>query len=125
MSFLVRISSSSAPRSRPPLPTLARRLSIKALANVTAEVIWLQSLLIELGVSLSAAPTLWFDNLGATYLSANPVFHSRTKHIVIDFHFVRDRVADHSLKVAFISSKDHLVDALTKPLVAIRFQKLR
>ncbi|XP_019177892.1 PREDICTED: uncharacterized protein LOC109173091 [Ipomoea nil] len=48
----------------------------KALADVSAEVTWLVSLLHELGVSLAAPPTLWCDNLGATYLCSNPVFHA-------------------------------------------------
>ena len=53
--------------------------------------IWVEALLGELGVQLKEKPVLWCDNLGATYLSANPVFHARTKHIEIDFHFVRER----------------------------------
>jgi histone deacetylase 1/2 len=60
----------------------------KSLANATAEVMWVQTLLRELGVSQSKAAVLWCDNIGATYLSANPVFHARTKHIEVDYHFV-------------------------------------
>uniref|UniRef100_A0A2N9HWF7 Reverse transcriptase Ty1/copia-type domain-containing protein n=1 Tax=Fagus sylvatica TaxID=28930 RepID=A0A2N9HWF7_FAGSY len=51
----------------------------KALANAAAEVKWLQSLLQELGQSSSSAPVLWCDNIGATYLSTNPVFHARNQ----------------------------------------------
>ena len=60
----------------------------KSLANATAEVIWLQTLLTELEINHPMTATLWCDNLGATYLSANPVFHARTKHIEVDYHFV-------------------------------------
>jgi hypothetical protein len=50
-------------------------------------------LLTDLQVSSVSAPTIWCDNLGATYLSANPVFHARTKHVDIDYHFIHGRVA--------------------------------
>ena len=62
----------------------------KAMANATAEVIWVQSILKELGVKQDRVPTLWCDNLGAIYMSSNSVFHARTKHIEIDYHFVRE-----------------------------------
>jgi histone deacetylase 1/2 len=65
----------------------------KALANATAEMMWVQKLLTELKVAHPLAARLWCDNLGAKYLSANPIFHARTKHIEIDFHFVKERVA--------------------------------
>jgi len=65
----------------------------KALADTAAEFQWLQFLAAKIGLHLSQSPTLWCDNIGATYLSFNPVFHARTKHIEIDFHFVRDLVS--------------------------------
>jgi histone deacetylase 1/2 len=97
----------------------------KALANVTAELIWVQALLGELGVPQTRLPILWCDNIGATYLSSNPVFHARTKHIEVDHHFVRERVARKLLQIKFISSKDQLDDIFTKPLPLPLFQSCR
>ena len=82
----------------------------KALANATAEIIWVQAILNELAILQTETPLLWCDNLGATYLSANPVFYARTKHIEIDFHFVRERVANKEPEIRFLPSKDHLAD---------------
>jgi hypothetical protein len=86
----------------------------KALANSTTEVIWVQSILAELGINLPRSPCLWCDNLGATYMTANPRFHGRTKHIEIDFHFVRERVARWQFDVRFISSADQVANGFTK-----------
>jgi hypothetical protein len=89
-------------------------------------VIWLQSLLRELGLLCHRrAPILWCDNLGATYLFANPRFHGRTKHIEVDFHFVHERVVAKELQIRFLSSKDQFADGLTKPLSQALFRKFR
>ncbi|GJY73155.1 retrovirus-related pol polyprotein from transposon TNT 1-94 [Tanacetum coccineum] len=97
----------------------------KALANAAAEVSWVQNLLTDLGVKQSLPPTLFCDNTGATYLCANPVYHSRMKHVALDYHFVREKVVDGSLKVLHINSNDQLADALTKPLSRSPFLRLR
>ena len=97
----------------------------KALANATAEIIWVQTLLQELGVSQSRAACLWCDNIGATYLSANPVFHARTKHIEVDYHFVRERVAQKLLDVRFIPSGDQLADGFTKCISSRQLEVFR
>jgi hypothetical protein len=68
---------------------------------------------------------LYCDNIGATYLASNPIYHARTKHIEIDYHFVRDMVAKKLLKVCFISGKDQLADILAKPLATARFIMFR
>jgi histone deacetylase 1/2 len=97
----------------------------KALANATAELMWVQKLLTELQISHPPAARLWCDNLGAKYLSANPVFHARTKHIEIDFHFVRERVAQKLLDIRFINTGDQVADGFTKPISAAKLQKFR
>ena len=97
----------------------------KALADGTAEILWIRALLSDLHFSSDPMTILWCDNLGATYLSVNPIFHARTKHVEVDYHFVRDRVAKKEIAVRFISSQDQLADVLTKPLPHASFTYFR
>lgn len=88
-----------AARKQATVSRSSTEVEYKVLANATAEMMWVQKLLVELGVPHAPTARLWCDNLGAKYLSANPVFHARTKHIEIDFHFVRERVAQGLLDI--------------------------
>ncbi|GJT56482.1 gag/pol polyprotein [Tanacetum coccineum] len=97
----------------------------KALADTVAELTWLQALLNELGIRSSSTPILRCDNLFATYLSANPIFDARTKHVEIDYHFVREKVSQGDLRVQHISTHDKIADIFTKPLPTPRFLFLR
>ena len=63
-----------------------------ALASTAAELSWLRTLFKELCLYLYHIPILWCDNISAIALASNPVFHSRTKHIEVDYHFVRENV---------------------------------
>ena len=65
----------------------------RAVANAVAEVSWLRQLLVELHVPLRRTTLIYCDNISTVYMSSNPVQHQRTKHVEIDLHFVRERVA--------------------------------
>ncbi|KAJ9546464.1 hypothetical protein OSB04_019007 [Centaurea solstitialis] len=97
----------------------------KALANASAELMWIKSLLKELGVTNNHTPNFFCDNTGATYLCANPVYHSRMKHVALDYHFVREQVSAGLLRVLHISSQDQPADMLTKPLPKAPFLRNR
>lgn len=97
----------------------------KSLANATAEMIWVHKLLTELKIPHSPKARLWCDNLSATYLSANPIFHARTKHIEIDYHFVRERVAHKLLDIRFINTQDQVADGFTKPLAVVKLRRFK
>jgi len=55
--------------------------------------------LIDLQIPFTSAPTIWCDNLSATYLSTNPIFHALTKHVEVDYYFVRDRIAKKEIQI--------------------------
>jgi histone deacetylase 1/2 len=80
---------------------------------------------LELSITSPWASRLWCDNIGATYLLANLVFHARTKHIEVDYHFVRERVAQKLLTIQFISTGDQIADGFTKPLVVCQLELFR
>ena len=108
-------------------PTVARssaEAEYRSLAHASAETTWLGYLLFELGVRINLPIMLHCDNLSATYMASNPVFHSRTKHIELDYHFVREKVALGSHRVCYIPSVDQPADLLTKPLHKSRHNTL-
>jgi hypothetical protein len=103
-------------RKQPTVSRSSTESEYKAIANATAEIMWVQILLKELNINSPRIAKLWCDNLGAKYLSANPVFHARTKHIEVDYHFVRERVLQKLLEIDFFSSQDQVADGFTKAL---------
>ncbi|KAH9714566.1 retrovirus-related pol polyprotein from transposon RE2 [Citrus sinensis] len=75
--------------------------------------------------SAKKTPSVWCDNISATELARNPVIHSRTKHIEIDLHFIRDKVIAGELQIQYIPSAEQIADIMTKPLSYIHFNYLR
>ncbi|OMO89257.1 hypothetical protein CCACVL1_07965 [Corchorus capsularis] len=100
-------------------PTVARsstEAEYRALASAAAEMTWLSFVLRDIGVYLKKPPVLFSDNISALHMTINPVFHARTKHIEIDYHFVREKVSAGSLVTQFVSSSNQVADVFTKAL---------
>ena len=85
-----------------------------ALVQAAKESIWLQRLLSELGWTERDHKVIWEDNQGAIALAVNPEYHACTKHIDIQYHFIRECVENDRIKLEYIPTAEQLADALTK-----------
>ncbi|GJY21277.1 copia protein [Tanacetum coccineum] len=88
------------------------------------QALWMKQALVDYGISLDDIPIM-YDNKGAIDLSKNIVQHSRTKHIEIHHHFLRDNVQKRNISIEKVSSEDNIADILTKPLKREPFNYLR
>ena len=68
---------------------------------------------------------MWCDNQGAIALTYNLVYHAKTKHVELDIHFIREKVAAKKIVVQFVPSEDQTAYILTKPLTFDQFHYLR
>ena len=96
-----------------------------AATQATKEAIWFRSFLHELGLDIESSPTTIFsDSQGSIALVKNPEYHSRTKHIDVQHHFVREQSALGVVVFKFVSTEDMVTDVLTKSLGKIKHQEL-
>ena len=87
-----------------------------ALSAAVQEAIWLKKLLADLGVVPKQPVVIMEDNQGALTVAKNPIAHTRTKHIDIRYHFIREAVRDQKFNLCYCPMKKMLADLLTKPL---------
>ena len=84
-------------------------------AQASREALWLRLLLSELGLQ-SESVVIFADNQGAIQLAKNPVVSQRSKHIDVVYHFVRQHVADGTVKFKYVSTQNMIADVLMKPV---------
>jgi hypothetical protein len=97
----------------------------RAIANGMAEATWLRQLLHELQTLLSRCTLVYCDNISVVYLSTNPVQHQRTKHVEIDLHFVREKVAIGQVRVLHVPTTSQFTDIFMKGLPSSVFNEFR
>ncbi|GBM60262.1 Retrovirus-related Pol polyprotein from transposon TNT 1-94 [Araneus ventricosus] len=98
-----------------------------ATSTAVKEVLWLRQLLQDVSeIELcDEGITLFVDNQSAIKLIKNPVFHKRTKHIDVRYHFIREKCDDGSVNIKYVKSEEQLADIFTKALPKVKFEKLR
>ena len=89
-----------------------------------AQILYMKQTLLDYGVVLEKVPLLC-DNESVVKLANNPVQHSRTKHIDILHHFLRDHVAKNNISLEGVRTEDQLADIFNKPLDDATFCRLR
>jgi hypothetical protein len=97
----------------------------RVIANGVAEATWLRQLLHELQTPPSWCTLVYCDNINAMYLSTNPVQHQRTKHVKIDLHFVREKVAIDQVRVLHVPTTSQFADIFTKGLPSSMFNEFQ
>uniref|UniRef100_A0A1J3FNB4 Putative mitochondrial protein n=1 Tax=Noccaea caerulescens TaxID=107243 RepID=A0A1J3FNB4_NOCCA len=97
----------------------------RGVANAVAETVWVRNLLLEIHCPIKTATLVYCDNVSAVYLSTNPIQHQRTKHVEIDIHFVREKVALGQVRVLHVPSSQQYADIFTKGLPSTLFQDFK
>ena len=93
----------------------------RAMALATCELIWLRHLQ-ELRFGKDKQMKLICDNQVALHIASNPVFHERTKHIEVDCHFIKKKIASGCMTTRFVNSSDQLANVFTKSLKGPRIK---
>jgi hypothetical protein len=94
-----------------------------AQTHAAKEAIWLRSFVSEIRGGGEKSLTMLCDNQGAIALAKDNKFHSRTKHIDLRYHFIREAVEDGKIKVQYIPTDDNVADIFTKALGKPKFQR--
>ena len=102
--------------------TEAEYISLSAGAQ---EATWLRRLLCSVGFKQETPTTIYEDNQGTIALTKNPKSHSRTKHIDIKYHFIREAVENKVVKLVYCGTEKMFADILTKGLPKPKFEELR
>ena len=87
-----------------------------SIALATCEATWLKILLADLGIQIHGQIMIYCDNVNSMMLANNPIYHARTKHIGIHYHYVHKKVIKGEIDLAYVKSEDQVADIFTKAL---------
>ena len=111
-------------KKQPIMALSSAEAKYQSMRVVTTELSWLTRLFSEMQVSFILLIPVKSDSLAAIYIAKNSVFHERTKHIVLDRHFVREKLHKGLISLSYIKTFNQLADIFTKPLPCLQHHQL-
>ncbi|MCO5568994.1 hypothetical protein L7F22_022699 [Adiantum nelumboides] len=113
-------------KKKPTVATSSWEAEHRAVFTATVECVWLRRLMVaDLGVGQETANTIYTDSQSALAVARNPVFHARTKHIEVHYHYVRERLSAGEISLAYVPTQDDLGDLFTKALSREKLEAFR
>ncbi|MCO5566838.1 hypothetical protein L7F22_020520 [Adiantum nelumboides] len=103
-------------KKQPTVALSSTEAEYRGAAVAACEVAWLELLLRDLGIQVQRPVVIHCNNLSSIQLAQNPVFHAKTKHIEVHYHFIRERVLDGSINLTFVRTDELVADIFTKAL---------
>lgn len=96
-----------------------------AATNDICEAVWLRRILHDLHQRVASPKTIYYDNMSAIAMTKNSVFRSRTKHIEIRHHYIRELVKADEIEIQFCKTGEQFAHIFTKPITAENFIHFR
>jgi hypothetical protein len=124
--FMFSFGSGDVSWSSKKQPTVAlssMEAEYRGAAIIACEVVWLQKLFSDLGQSMDAPVVIYCDNINSILLANNSVYHDRTKHIEVHYHFIKEKVLAKEIDLIHVSTKDQVANIFTKALGTDKLKK--
>jgi len=112
-------------KKQPTVALSSTKAEYRGVTIVACEVISLQKLFSDLGQLVDVPVVIYYDNINSILLANNPVYHARTKHIEVYYHFIREKILAKEIDLIHVSTKDQVVDIFTKALSTNKLKKFR
>ncbi|MCO5611616.1 hypothetical protein L7F22_065870 [Adiantum nelumboides] len=103
-------------KKQPTVATSSYEVEYRTVFTATIECVWLRCLMADLGVGQDTASTIYTDSQSVLAVARNPIFHARTKHIKVHYHYVRERLSVGEISLAYVPTQNNLADLFTKAL---------
>jgi len=112
-------------KRQPTVALSSTEAEYRSATMAAQESTWLKQLIKDLHQPTEYQVRIFCDNLSSICLAENPVFHARTKHIEVHYHYIREKVLEGEIEIVHIKTEEQNADILTKSLHRVKFEKFR